>query len=88
MAEAVDLYGGANTGLSSPYTHSAAVSPNDSVDLAYVTRALNITVSGTVKVTMKDGTTPTLTVPIGNIGIRVSRVWSNGTTATGITALW
>jgi hypothetical protein len=61
------------------------VTPSDSTDLAVVTRALIIGTAGTLKVTRIDGTAVTLTVPTGELRIRVVRVWATGTTASGIT---
>jgi hypothetical protein len=63
------------------------VTPDDNTDLAVNTRAICLAVGGTVKVHKLDGTPVTLTLPAGVIPIRVRRIWSAGTTATGITAL-
>ena len=67
---------------------AAAVTPSDGADLAFTCYALIIGAAGTIKVTMRGGQVVTMTVPVGLIPIRVSRVWATGTTATGITALW
>lgn len=63
------------------------VVPDDNADLAVNTRALCLAVGGTVKLNKLDGSAVTLTLPAGVIPIRVRRIWSAGTTATGITAL-
>ena len=69
--------------------YSAAVTPSDSVPLATPARALYIGVSGDVKVTMLDGSTPTFkSVPVGKLEIQVTSVFATGTTATNIIALW
>ena len=68
-------------------TGSATVVPNDNADLAFVTRALWVSVSGTLRVTMLDGMTqdyPVITA--GRHPLRVTRVHSAGTSATGIVA--
>ncbi|MEJ2816383.1 hypothetical protein [Caulobacter sp. CCG-8] len=63
------------------------VTPDNANDLAVFTRAICLAVGGDVKVHKLDGTAVTLTLPAGVIPIRVRRIWSIGTTATGITAL-
>lgn len=63
-----------------------AVTPNDGTDLAVTARGLLIAVGGTLKVNRPDGTAVTTTVPSGFFPGRVTRVWSTGTAATGITA--
>lgn len=69
---------------------AAAVTPNDSADLAYIARGLYVGGAGTLKVTLEDGTNLTFgAVTAGSLlPIRVSRVWSTGTSATNIVALF
>ena len=73
-----------------PATSGGAVTPSDSVDVPTLSRALWIGGAGDVKVTLKGGTTVTLSaVPAGSmLPLQVTRVWATGTTATLITALW
>lgn len=74
---------------SRPGDGSAAVTPNDSTDLAQVARSLFVQVGGTVKFTALDGTVDTWTVPDNFlVPVQVARVWSTGTTATGIHAIY
>lgn len=66
------------------------ITPNDSTDLAIPARALAIDTVGTLKVTMFNGDVVTFTanqIKAGINPIAVSRVWSTGTTATGIKGL-
>jgi len=72
-----------------PYLHAPLVTPDDSNDLAYVTRALWIGAGGNVVVIMQDGNEATFeNVPPGyELRIRVPRVKATGTTATPILAL-
>ena len=75
--------------LTAPYAYGAAVTPADGADLATSCRALWIGGTGAVKVTTVGGDTITLAaVPVGLLLIRAARVWSTGTTATSIVALW
>lgn len=65
----------------------AAVTPSDSVDLPFIPRTLYVSVAGSVKVTMMDGSVDTYPNLIaGRHPIRATRVWATGTTATGIVA--
>lgn len=69
---------------------SVTVTPHDSNALAKTTRALYVGGAGNLKVTMRDGSTPTFTaVPAGLLlPISVTHVWSTGTTATAIVGLY
>jgi hypothetical protein len=71
------------------YQHAAAVTPNDSTDLTTVAWAFIVGADGTIKVTTYSGDTVTITAKAGFMyRIRVKRIWSAGTAATGIVALW
>lgn len=73
-----------------PAQNAAAVTPSDSVDLTYTSRALYVGAAGDVKVTMNEsGTVTFVDVVAGTLlPIRVDRVFATGTTATDIVALW
>ena len=74
-------------GFSNLITGAVAVTPSDSVDLPELTVGLFIGVAGALKVTMMDGTTVVYAnITAGRHMMRVKRVWSNGTAATGIVA--
>ena len=72
-----------------PSSSAAAVTPNDSTVLA-LTRALWVGTGGNLKVTMGYGTDVTFTaVPDGKLmPIRVTKVFSTGTTASNIVAIY
>ena len=76
--------------LESPLAFAAAVTPNDSTDLATSSRALYVGASGAVKVTLVGGSTVTLVGLAAGVWhpMRVQRVWSTGTTAADIVAGW
>ncbi len=76
--------------LESPADNAVAVTPSDGADLTNTSRALFIGTSGNITVYMKDQSTAVLftNVPVGVLPIRVDRVLSTGTTASGIVALW
>lgn len=71
-----------------PCTHAAVVTPSDVDNLGTIPRCLLIGAAGAIKVTTRGGEAVTLQVQAGILPLRVSRVWSTGTTATGIVALW
>lgn len=59
---------------------------HDTNELSYVIRAFRVTVGGTVKFTDHAGNDRTVTLAAGEVHdlCYVRRVWSTGTTATGI----
>lgn len=76
-------------GWDSPGRGGAAVTPNDSTDLARYARRLYIGGTGNVKVDMLDGSTVTFSsVPVGELNVSAKRVYSTGTTATSIVAIY
>lgn len=83
-----DRFEGHVVGSSAPYTRAAAVTPNDTTDLTFRTRALLATAAGTVIVHMAGTSSPvTLQIAAGvALPVRVDRVKTGGT-ATGIVAL-
>lgn len=87
---AADNFASASEGLDSPYAHAAAVSPHDTNELAYVTRAVFVGGAGNLKYTSAGGETVTLTgVTAGSVlCIRAKLIFSTGTTATNIAAFW
>lgn len=68
---------------------AAAVTPSDTTDLPQIS-VVYVGVSGSVKVTTAQGTAVTFTG--ANAGtvlpVQVRRVWSTGTTATSLTAVF
>lgn len=74
--------------LEAPASDIFDIVPNDSSDLALATRAVNVAVSGTVRITTVSGTTATVYVAAGvAFPVRAERVHATGTTATGIVGL-
>jgi hypothetical protein len=84
-----DRYQGMSPSLSSPYVGGAAIAKSDSAAIE-LTRAIYVGGAGDLKVTYSDGSVDTLhAVPAGTLlQIRVSLVWSAGTTATLMSALY
>lgn len=62
---------------------------SDGVDLAIAADALYIGVAGALKINCLDGTTVVFpNVAAGRLDIGATRVWTTGTAATGIVALY
>ena len=70
--------------------NAAEVTPSDSTDLTYTTRALYIGSDGNVEVIMAGGQTVVFNSVFGGttLAVRVTRVKASNTTATNIVALW
>lgn len=86
---APDDFGVYQTGLDAPASKAAAITPNDSADLAFATRAIYVGGAGNLAVQMQlDGAVTFVAVPAGSIlPIRVARVLATGTTATNLIGL-
>ena len=83
-----DAFAQYQIGLESPAIRVLTVTPSDTDDLAETSRAINVATSGTVRVTTVKGTTATVFVAAGiAFPIRVTRIWSSGTTASNIVVL-
>lgn len=83
-----DAYKNYQHGLESPALYLDQIVPSDAADLARVTRALNVTVSGAIRVTTVTGDTATVYVAAGGaFPLRVRKVWATGTDAAGIVGL-
>lgn len=85
---AADPFAAKTVDLDSTSAEYDAITPNDGADLAKVTRGLIIQTGGAVKVTRPDGVAVTLSLPAGQLSLRIARLWATGTTATGFTGLW
>lgn len=84
-----DNYQDFQSGLESPATHIANVTPNDANDLPVASRALNVATAGSVRVTTVGGDTGDVYIAAGvPFPVRVTRVWSTGTTAAGIVVMY
>lgn len=80
----------ASNSITAPAGRFAAVTPSDSVDLTYLTRALYVGGDGTVVAVDANGTAVSFVGVVAGtvLPIRVSRVNSTSTTATNIVAMW
>ena len=84
-----DKFSRLTAGLESPAENLTSVTPDDTSDLPMVCRALNVGTSGFVQITTVSGAVGRIYVTAGvAFPVRASRVWSTGTTAMEIVALW
>lgn len=74
--------------LDSPASRAVSITPSDSADLTNSVRALWVGTYGDVKVTTVGGDTVTFTNVEGLLPVRAQRVFSTGTSASGIIGLY
>lgn len=86
MSAPIDNFSDMRGGVTGPAERLFAITPDNSTDLAYVTRGLYVGVSGNVAVHDVYGTATTLVGLAAGVfhPIRVRRVLVTGTTVTGI----
>ena len=87
---AKDNFKGIANGLNFPATRAVSIVASDTDELEYVTRAIYIGGDGDVKVVTSDGDTVIFQGLLAGtlLPIRVRQVYSTGTTATNMIALW
>ena len=84
-----DLFSSHSESLSSPPSNLTRAVPSDTQDLAFVSRAINVAQSGTLRVTTLGGSVETVFVAAGIVfPLRAKRIWASGTSATGIVAMY
>lgn len=72
-----------------PSAFYLAANLDDANDLTNgVCRSIIVAVGGAIKLNRPDSVTVTITVPAGVLPLYAQRIWSTGTTATGITVLY
>ncbi len=83
-----DLFGPGTT-LESPATRALAITPSDTVNLTFFSRAIYVGGAGNISVVMlNDSTVTFIGLLAGSVlPVRVKRVNSAGTTATNLIAL-
>ena len=78
-----------HTNPDGPAGWAEAVTPSDTVDLAYTSRGIYVGVTGNVALITEEGNTVTFTaVPAGTtLAVKATRILATGTTATSLLAL-
>lgn len=77
-----------SVGLADPPRNAVAITPDDATDLTNYTRGIHVGVAGDVKVDMVNSGQVTFKAPVGILWVQAKRVYSTGTTATNLIALW
>lgn len=81
-------FNSASVSMESPPSRLAEITPSDSQDLTFITTAINVALSGAVRVTTVDGDTGSVYIAAGiSFPLRVTRIWATGTTAENIRGL-
>ena len=83
-----DLFDNRSIPITAPPANALSVSPSDTEELPYVTRALYIGTSGHLRVRTLEGHDVTYRNVSGTKVLRVTHVFQTGTTATDIIAEW
>ena len=83
---ATDLFDSFVNSITGPASGQFDVTPDDANDLAFVTRAIMVSTPGVINATWSDGTTSLSAPLIAGVqySMRLTRILSTGTTATGI----
>lgn len=80
-----DRFANVGADLHGPADRAAAVTPNDTTDLPFVSKRLFIGTGGTVKIDTSGGDTVTYTAATGTyLNVRAKRVYAIGTSASNI----
>lgn len=90
MTTGVDDFASDHVGMIGPCANAAAVTAHDTNELAHYSRGLYVGVAGNVKVTTVGGDAVTFVGLAAGVihPIRAKIVWSTGTAATSIVAVW
>jgi len=85
-----DIFSIFKASLESPASFSYEVTPSDGANLAFITRAIYVGVTGDVKLLLKGDTANTTlkNVAVGYHPLRVAKIFATGTTANSIVALY
>jgi len=84
-----DTFAGTIPSLQSPALAIEEIVPDDVAELTYVTRALNVSASGIIRMETINGSIGDVFVGAGvAFPIRARRIFATGTTASGIRGLF
>jgi hypothetical protein len=91
MTTASDTFANFQGGLQAPLTNSFAITPSDTLELPFVTRAVYVGGTGDITLRLAGGTASQLikAVPVGTVlPLRVRQVFATGTGATLIIGMY
>lgn len=86
----MDKFSDYPTNLTAPARDAVIITPNDTIDLAVMPRAIYVGQSGNISVRFSAGQTVLFTnAQAGSfLPVRATGINATGTTATGLVALW
>jgi hypothetical protein len=84
----VDTFDSHSVSLTAPPSNAATVTPSDTVDLPFVSRAIYVGTPGDLHVQTHGGQDITYKGVSGTKILRVQRVYATGTTAADIICEW
>ena len=84
----VDTYDSHTASITAPPSHALVVTPSDTEDLPFVSRALYVGGAGDLRVLTQGGQDITYKGLSGTKILRVERIFATGTTATDIICEW
>lgn len=84
----VDTFDSHAASITAPPSNAALVSPSDTADLPFVSRAIYVGTPGDVRVMTQGGQDITYKALSGTKILRVERVYATGTTAADIIIEW
>ena len=85
MTDVFDSYA---ESLTTPPSSAASVTPSDTADLPFITRAIYVGTAGDVRVLTRNGQDVTYRNITGTKVLRVARIFATGTSANDIVAEW
>jgi hypothetical protein len=84
----VDTFSSHGTSITSPPARAAQVTPDDTNDLPFFSRAIYVGTAGDMHVRTLEGDDVTYKNLSGTKVLRVARIFATGTTASDIIAEW
>jgi hypothetical protein len=88
---ATDTFVNSQGGLQSPPTNSFAITPSDSAELPFVTRAVYVGGSGNITLRLGNDTASVLllSVPVGTLlPVRARQIYATGTSAASLVGFY
>lgn len=84
-----DSFSGFTPAMGDPISEAVSVTPSDSNDLIYITRALYVGSAGDIRVTLAGGSVVDFAaLAVGWHPLRITRIHATGTTAANIIGCW
>ena len=83
-----DTFADHTTDISAPPSNAIQVTPSDTAELPYVTRAIYVGTQGDVRLQTQNGQDVIYKDLIGTKVVRATRIYATGTTASALVVEW